>query len=56
LTEALANHGGPPPKSEQMVIEASRELELFRWRQYLKYSTVGNSVYFDEGNGESTLK
>jgi arylsulfatase A-like enzyme len=56
LTEALANHGGPPPKSEQKIIEASRELELFRWRQYLKYSTVGNSVYFDEGNGESTLK
>jgi arylsulfatase A-like enzyme len=56
LTEALASHGGPPPKSEQKVIEASRELELFRWRQYLKYSTVGNAVYFDEGNGESTLK
>ena len=56
LTEALAGHDGPGPKSEQKIIEATRELELFRWRQYLKYSTVGKAIYFDEGNGESTLK
>ena len=32
-------------------LEATRALGLFRWQQYLKFSTVGSTKYFDEGNG-----
>jgi arylsulfatase A-like enzyme len=51
LTEALAN-GGPAPTAETKTLEATRETGIFRWKQYLKYSQVGNAIYFDEGNGE----
>jgi predicted AlkP superfamily pyrophosphatase or phosphodiesterase len=56
LTEALEGHPAGAPKAEQKTIEASTEDGLFRWRQYLKFSTVGESIYFDEGNGEAVRK
>lgn len=58
LTEALAGWSGPAPKAEQKTIEieAARPGPHFQWRQYLKFSTVGNAIYFDEGNGESVPK
>ncbi|HYV28585.1 MAG TPA: alkaline phosphatase family protein [Candidatus Eisenbacteria bacterium] len=56
LTEALVNSSGEKLKPEQKTIEATRDLGLFRWRQYLKFTTVGNAIYFDEGNGESVVK
>jgi arylsulfatase A-like enzyme len=56
LTEALSVSSGLPPKAEQKTIEASRTGSLFHWRQYLKFSNVGQAVYFDEGNGESSIK
>jgi hypothetical protein len=56
LHEALSTGTGSAPKPEQKTIEASRDVGYFRWHQYLKFSTVGDSIYFDEGNGEAVLK
>src|SRR2546428_5677299 len=56
LAEALISSSGAPPKPEQKTIEATRETGLFRWHQYLKFTTLGNAIYFDEGNGEAVLK
>lgn len=51
LIEALINSSESAPKAERRTIVASRLDSLIRWRQYLKFSTVGKAVYFDEGNG-----
>jgi predicted AlkP superfamily pyrophosphatase or phosphodiesterase len=56
LTEALVNGSDPAPKAEQRTIEAIRDSTFFHWRQYLKISSVGNTVYLDEGDGDSTPK
>ena len=52
LHEALASANEQPTKANEQRIEAKRELGLFRWKQYLKFSEVNGTVYFDEGNGE----
>jgi arylsulfatase A-like enzyme len=51
LREAMI--GGESPKLEQTTYNASRDLGVRHWEQYLKVSEVGPVVYFDEGNGES---
>ncbi|HTD66555.1 MAG TPA: alkaline phosphatase family protein [Candidatus Limnocylindria bacterium] len=51
LHEALARSSVKPPKAQTKTIEASREIGLFRWQQYLRFSTIGTTRYFDEGNG-----
>ena len=56
LTEAMIGFSDPVPTPEQKTIEATRELPLVRWRQYLKYTTMGKVVYFDEGNGGPVRK
>ena len=38
------------------LVEASRELPLVRWHQYLKFTEYEGSIYFDEGNGENSPK
>lgn len=53
LHEALAHSTVKPPKPETKTYEASRNLGLFHWKQYLKFSSVGSTRYFDEGNGEN---
>ena len=53
LLEAFAGPGVAVPQAEHKIIETARDHPRFRWSQYLKFSTVGNAVYFDEGNGES---
>jgi arylsulfatase A-like enzyme len=52
LNEAIVSMSAPT-NSSQKTIEASRDGKGFHWRQYLKFSTVGNAIYFDEGNGNS---
>jgi arylsulfatase A-like enzyme len=52
LHEALARSTVKPPKAQTKTIEASRDLGLFHWQQYLKFSSVGTTRYFDEGNGQ----
>jgi len=55
LHEALATSKQPVPSPETKLIEATRDLGMFRWRQYLKFTQVGTTVYFDEGNGAPML-
>jgi arylsulfatase A-like enzyme len=38
-------------KSRTETLEASREFPHASWRQHLKISRVGQTIYFDEGNG-----
>jgi hypothetical protein len=56
LHEALENEAASPGKPETKTIEAKREVGLFKWQQYLKYTTFDGAIYFDEGNGSATLK
>ncbi len=56
LHEALVSSKEPAPKVSVKRIEASRDLGLFRWRQYLQFSEVNGTLYFDEGNGEPSPK
>ncbi|HSZ55211.1 MAG TPA: alkaline phosphatase family protein [Tepidisphaeraceae bacterium] len=50
LSEALAGSSAPaPPQPETRTLHASRNT----WRQYLKVSRVGSTLYFDEGNVEA---
>ena len=55
LSEALVD-GGPAPTVDTQTMEASRDSGIFHWKQYLKYSRVGQAIYFDEGNGEPAWK
>jgi len=56
LHEALAHSTVKTPKPKTRTLEASRDLGLFRWQQYLKVSTVGDTTYYDEGNGQATRR
>lgn len=56
LHEALARSKEPPPTATEGRIEATRDTGFFRWHQYLRFTEVGKSIYFDEGNGRPTLK
>jgi predicted AlkP superfamily pyrophosphatase or phosphodiesterase len=56
LSEALVNGKAPSGEPKQQTIEASREVGMRQWRQYLKTTTFGGAFYVDEGNGESDLK
>ena len=53
LHEALAHSTVKPPTPETETLKASRNIGLFQWQQYLKFTRVGNTRYFDEGNGQS---
>jgi arylsulfatase A-like enzyme len=50
LSEAITGMDEPKTKPEQKRIEASHDGEHFRWTQYLKFTTVDEAIYFDEGN------
>lgn len=56
LHEALVPSKVPPPKVNVQRIEASRDIGLFRWQQYLQFSEVNGTRYFDEGGGEPLPK
>jgi predicted AlkP superfamily pyrophosphatase or phosphodiesterase len=56
LHEALETGSEPVPKPVEKTIEARRDVGFFHWTQYLKFTEVGSSIYFDEGNGEATLR
>ena len=56
LHEALVGSQEPAPKVNTKKLEATRETGLFRWTQYLQFSEVNGTFYFDEGNGEPALK
>jgi len=56
LHEALVPSKAAKPKVNVKKIEATRDIGLFRWTQYLQFSEVNGTVYFDEGNGEPLPK
>ncbi|MEI7729407.1 MAG: alkaline phosphatase family protein [Verrucomicrobiota bacterium] len=57
LHEALVNGDTKAPsKATTKTLEADHDYGWFRWHQYLKVSQVGNTVYFDEGNGGMEAK
>ncbi len=56
LHEALANSTTATPEPKVETIESKCASGLFWWEQYLKFSTVGSTRYFDEGNGISTRR
>jgi arylsulfatase A-like enzyme len=51
LSEAMAEANGQTSKSETSSIEAAKILSSGTWRQNLKISRVGQTIYLDEGNG-----
>ena len=50
LAEAMIDRPAAE-KSRTETLEASREFPHASWRQHLKISRVGQTIYFDEGNG-----
>ncbi len=56
LHEALVTSKARAPKVNVKKLEASRDHGLFRWTQYLQFSEVNGTIYFDEGNGEPLPK
>ena len=56
LHEALIPSKSPPPKVNEKKLEATHDLGLFRWNQYLQTSDVNGTVYFDSGNGVTSPK
>jgi predicted AlkP superfamily pyrophosphatase or phosphodiesterase len=51
LTEAMSNSSAEPPPPESHTIEASRQFPNGWWRQTLRFSRVGTTIYLDEGHG-----
>ena len=51
LHEALVHSKTHTSAPEVKTIEAKCDVDLFHWEQYLKFSTVGTTRYFDESNG-----
>lgn len=51
LSEAMVNIDNAPPKPEAETIEAKREFTSGIWRQSLRVSRVGSTIYLDDGNG-----
>jgi len=53
LSEAMVNVDQVPAggKTEAKTIEAKKDLATGSWRQSLRISRVGSTIYLDEGNG-----
>jgi hypothetical protein len=56
LAEALVHAEAPAVKPAGKTVEASRELGLLSWHQYLRSTQCGTAIYYEEGNGECRLK
>jgi hypothetical protein len=54
VTEALAGGDASAITAESNTLEATRDLPGGKWRQYLRTTRAGSSVYIDEGNGDFT--
>jgi hypothetical protein len=53
LSEAMVGGDNAPVglKAETKIIEAKRDFAAGSWRQSLRISRVGSTIYLDEGNG-----
>ena len=56
LSEAMANLKAPEAQTETKAIETAKNFPSGTWRQLVKISRVGSTVYLDEGNGTFTPK
>jgi arylsulfatase A-like enzyme len=56
LEEALVGTSGSSEKPVTQTVEASRDIGILRWHQYLKFTKYSGRLYFDEGNGEPLPK
>jgi arylsulfatase A-like enzyme len=56
LREALTGGGSPSEQPTTKTVEATRDVGLFQWHQYLKFTEYDGRIYFDEGNGEPVAK
>jgi len=56
LHEAMTGGKPPLPEPVENLIEASSDLSLLAWHQYLKITRIGDTVYYEEGNGQTRLK
>lgn len=56
LSEAFAGSVQAKGQPEQKTIEATADLGDETWHQYLRYTTFGRQIYYDEGNGRLTGK
>jgi hypothetical protein len=56
LHEALLGSREELPVPETKTIETSREIGVFRWKQYLKFTQLGGAVYYDEAGGGADLR
>jgi arylsulfatase A-like enzyme len=54
LIEALTPAGGQALSTTTETIEVTKKFPTGTWRQHLKVSHAGPTVYFDEGNGAFT--
>jgi hypothetical protein len=51
LSEAMVNVDHVAPAGKTKTIEAEKDFTAGKWRQSLRISRVGSTVYLDEGNG-----
>jgi arylsulfatase A-like enzyme len=56
LAEAFTGAGPATVQPQLRTIEATADLAEEQWRQYLKFTTFGDEVYYEEGNGGTVAK
>jgi arylsulfatase A-like enzyme len=56
LSEAMTDASVAEPNVESKTIETTKDFSAGRWRQSLRISRVGSTVYLDQGNGTFTPK
>jgi len=56
LVEALTASQAEPPKPVEKKLQAQHDLGFLSWNQYLKVTYIGNTAYYEEGNGDVRVK
>jgi len=56
LSEAMTGASVAEPNVESKIIETTKDFSAGRWRQSLRISRAGSTIYLDQGNGTFTPK
>src|SRR4029077_4070321 len=56
LSEAMPDASAAERNVEAKTIEATKDFSAGHWRQSLKISRVGSTIYLDDGNGQFSAK